>query len=132
MGIVDNPDCYVGDYLHVIGGAMGAALGRLLAGLLSSAGIQSTVLRYFLLGLFMSGITIAVYNGVVGLISDMMSWAFTRASSGNTTGSLQSISVAGPTAYLIYKLNIYQLLPAFVSAFTIRIGLKAIPFIKLN
>lgn len=121
------------DHFLLGGVNMGAAIGKLLGGILTGLGVQSNVIRTFLMGIFLAGLVIVVYNGIGSFCTDLIQWGFNKASSATSIESqFHSITVAGPLAYILYKFNFHQVIPAFFSAFTIRIGLKLIPFIKVN
>jgi len=98
-----------------------AYLARLLGGLFG--------LKFFIGGVLMTILGIVLYNGVVGIIEEVMNFALAQIN-GVSMGSVTSPTISGFGGWMLAQLKFAECFAVIVTAVSIKFVLRKIPFLK--
>lgn len=113
---------------------MGSLFGFIFTKLFEIFGLTSKIGRLFFGGIFLSLLFVVLFNVACDLINSLMSWAVSSLNNVDVTNfeSISAVNVDGVVAFIAIKLRIPECLSLILSAYPVRIILKAIPFVRLN
>lgn len=86
-------------------------------------------LKFFIGGLLMTILAVILYNGLVGVVEEVLNFAVAQIS-GLEYGAVASPSVSGFAGWFLAQLKLPECLSVIVTAVSIRFILRKIPFIK--
>jgi hypothetical protein len=105
-------------------------LGALIVGLIGNAQIRILAFKYFIRGLIMALVPLVIllsFNIIFGVLID---WIVAKVDA-QTLGTFTAYTFAGLGAYIWFQIGMDVVLGIILSAFTVKMALRAIPFVRL-
>lgn len=109
---------------------MGAIIGKLGAWLLGGLGVLLGGWKTFLLGVFLAGLTVLIYNSLCDFIEEILNFALQEINAADPGSHTLGMQLTGLGAYLADKLRLVDCMGWIVSCMTIKITLKCVPFLR--
>ncbi len=111
---------------------MGIIIGRLAAWIVGGMVTIFGGWKTFILGLVMAALAVIIHNVLIGLVENLLQSAVTQVQGQSVSGGSYTLSLSGVAAYIAILLKLPECLSITMSCVSVRVMLKAIPFVKVN
>lgn len=109
---------------------MYAAIVAFVSSVFSSVFARELILKFFLRGLILAAVPVAMLAGFNYILSYMCQYIVMSLESQNL-GDLSVTNLGGLAIYLLNELGITQVIYMIMSAYGIKMVLRSVPFVKL-
>ena len=113
---------------------MGKLFGFIFTGLLGWFNSLSSITRFFFITIFIAALFILLFNLSLTLVESFFIWAVDKMTTVvlDKVSSITGVSLTGPVSWILQRLRISEIISLILTAYSIRVSLKMIPFLKVN
>lgn len=108
-----------------------AKIGALLVGLAGNSAVRGLAMKYFLKAIIITVVPLAVMIAFNLVLETLIGWVIERIAEVDTSGVPTTVTLSGTAGWLFCELGLDVAFGAILSAASVRMLLRSIPFLHL-